>query len=132
VRWPWVSRKRLAVAEVVANEQIDLHIAAKRNIAGMVTAIAMRDQEIDGLRVALANQASLNRDLETKQRDLEAPQMSAADLEALHKQHAFRIRQCEAYAATVEKLEAELDRLKRPRSAESAPSPVALVPGSGR
>lgn len=152
MRWPWVSRKHFERIEYEAASRIttlEVHLEAqrkfvdrliasdtghKRDLVGMATAIALRDQEIDGLKATLANMTLHCKALETKQRDLDAPVISAAELDALHKQHAFRIRQVESLTAHNERLEAELDRVKATghRTEETRPSPVALVQGNGR
>lgn len=147
MRWLWVSRATVEAVEATLDElaakhaALDAGVAAKvlgmsRDLAGMATAIALRDQEIDGLKATLANMTLHCKALETKQRDLDAPVISAAALDALHKQHAFRIRQVESLTAHNELLEAELERV-RPhatghRTEETRPSPVALVQGNGR
>lgn len=142
MRWLWVSRATVEATldELAAKHAaLDAGVAAKvlgmsRDLAGMATAIALRDQEIDGLKATLANMTLHCKALETKQRDLDAPVISAAALDALHKQHAFRIRQVESLTAHNERLEAELERVKATghRTEETRPSPVALVQGNGR
>ena len=122
MRWPWVNR---AVVE-------ELLAAAKKQssqLGGMATAIALRDQEISGLNGTINTMAEHCRELERKQRDLDAPQISAEGLERLHKLHAFRIRQVETLEAHNAKLEAEIKSL---RIGEPRPSPVALVRESGQ
>lgn len=122
MNWPWVKR---GVAESL---RADVATALK-DLAGMATAIAIRDAEIDGVKRTLANMTIHCKMLETRQRDLDAPVISAEDLDKLHKQHAFRIRQVESLEEHNKKLEAELDQIKRPRSVVQSPSPVALVQG---
>lgn len=148
LRWPWVSRR---AADRLANEWLGLKTdldLARKQIRELSTAVALRDQELEGTKGTLANMILMCRELEKRQRDLDAPPISSEDLEKLLKRHALVQRQLEGVVTQLERA-AETAKTKAPgyietvvegilagfrdrRSAAGLPSPGAPAPTADR
>jgi hypothetical protein len=155
VKWPWVRRSRFEAARC---ESIAVQKDAERlRVDGMqlrslgqelATRLAMATEELKGKQMTLANMAVHCRELEKKQRDLDAPPISSDDLEKLLKRHALVSRQLETlveqlnralkeqstrapgYIETV--VEGIVEQFTDRRSEAGMPSPGAAPPVLGQ
>lgn len=115
MKWPWVSRVAAANGAMVAAADVRAAWVADRDAlraeqAGMVTQIAMLEQDKAALKETHEKLRALCNAFEKKQRDLDHPPISAEELQALLRRHAFVQSKCEA----LERHNAELEKQLHP------------------
>lgn len=96
LQWPWVSRWRLDKAERLIRAANDLSAAQqmdavnyRKTIAQLISERSYMADQVNNSKTALETLRTHCNDLERKQRDLDMPPISSADLEKTLKRMSF-------------------------------------------